>query len=287
MNQQQILKVLENEVTVRRPGSPPLTHRQKFERDRKRAGYRSIICEGDSWFRNVSRWTTIPQWLNSDKLGLDYKYAVLNLADAGHTAKQIADNIYPAARDVERYQPDIFALSAGGNDLLNSTNLQQIIARKGDAGYLVEARFLAFTKTLAADIWTIASEIEAASHQIPIFWHSYDYPIPSGKGIVLGPITVGPWLKPALEAKGYHDAAEQRKVVKHILDRFSDAQKSIVKWIRSGKADKAVKPNIHFVNLKGTVPDEKKWPDEIHPDSGSNKVLAKKIKDAIHAAVPR
>lgn len=273
----------ENAELLARPPQRPPTHREKFEKDRKRDGYKSLICEGDSWFRNISRWTTIPDWLNQDKLGFEYQFAVLNQAQAGDTAAEIARNISSITRDISKYHPNGFALSAGGNDLLERTSLSRILARRGSATYFNTRELEKFTKALAANIWTITASAELNSSGIPIFWHTYDYPIPSGIGIHLGPFgIVGPWLKPALESKGYRNNDEMRRVIHAVLDEFTKIQKSIIRWISSGSTNSELRPTVHLVNLKGTVPDESNWPDEIHPNSSANRFLARKFKTEIN-----
>ncbi len=268
-----------------RPDPSLPSHEEKFRKDRLK--WPSLICEGDSWFRNPGRFVTIPQHLNQDKLGYSSKLAILNRASPGDTAEGILHGLGRAYEDVRKYRPNGFLLSAGGNDLLNPSNLRSIIKpRTGNGDFFNEEKMTAFEQELGQTYIDILATLNSAQPGMPIFLHGYDYPHVTGRGIGFGPIMIGPWLKPVIETeRGYRLKSEQQALVRQTIQRLEGVQKNAMSILTEWCKKKGVRCSLHHVNLKGTVPSADDWLDEIHPSSTSNKKLATKIKAAVMSVI--
>lgn len=258
-----------------RPDPSLPSHEERFKKDRLK--WPSLICEGDSWFRNPGRFTTIPQHLNQDKL------AILNRASPGHTAEQILHELGRAYEDVRRYRPNAFLLSAGGNDLLNISNLRKIIKpRTGSGDFFNEEKMTAFEGELGQIYIDILATLNSAQPGMPILLHGYDYPHVTGRGIGLGPIMAGPWLQPVIETeRGYRLKSEQKALIRQTILRLEAVQKNAMAILTRWCRERGIPCSLHHINLKGTVPSASDWPDEIHPNSSSNRRLAAKVKAAV------
>jgi len=255
---------------------------------RERHNRPALICEGDSWFRNPTRWATIPEFLRQDTLGdYSYRFAVLNRASPGDTAEDILNGLGRVYDDVKKYQPQGFLLSAGGNDLLAPDNLRAILReRTGTSDFFNENEWKSFEERLGNYYVKILTSINSASPGMPMFLHGYDYPHASGKGIGLGRLQVGPWLYPVIvKEKGYTLATEQKTLIRETVVRFESIQKGVIKLLKEWGRSQNIRFSLHHINLRGTVPDVKEWGDEIHPKTPANKRLAAKVKAAIHKVI--
>ncbi|MDB5931132.1 MAG: hypothetical protein JWR60_2839 [Polaromonas sp.] len=102
----------------------------------------------------------------------------------------------------------------------------------------------------------------AYTHTVPgckIVMHTYDYAIPTGKGIFGG----AGWLKPALQAAGVPDNLHHA-CVKHLLDAFQQVLNAIA----------AMDPlNLLVVDSRNTLAPHE-WANELHPSSAGFKKIA-------------
>ena len=281
MSHQALRELLEAErLRSPAPIADPMTPEKRFKRMRRKSGVASILCEGDSWFDNIARHTTITGWWWKDRLGRDPLFAVLSRAHAASTAESVAARINQLVNDTKKYKPHGVALSVGGNDLLDPKHIESLIGPEGSSRAMVPSQALVLSKRLFKNMWEITSKLDHADPGVPQFWHSYDYPQPSGIGVNLGGIPLaGPWLADVLTTKGYSTSSEKRKVVKQLLDEFFKIQTEITRVIRRGNNGR--KPKLNLVNLRNTLPESLEWPDEIHPSSDGFHMLAHRYKKAI------
>jgi hypothetical protein len=113
---------------------------------------------------------------------------------------------------------------------------------------------------LGALIYQIWRAFGKDGRQPDIFLHSYDYPVPDGRGFSLAALKVtGPWLAQAMdECRVPKDMALRRAVCRNLIDRLH------AEFARY--ADPARK--IHLIDSRGCLvaPDYKAdWDNELHP----------------------
>lgn len=237
----------------------------EFERG-IRMGRKAFVCEGDSWFENKSRLKSIPYVLRTNRLGGRAPYTNLNYASGGDWARDVAENLDRSLDALSKYSRHRlnFALSAGGNDLLDQANLERILIENpgGDFDAIDPGGFAAFGQELSDSVLSIFRRVNETSPGIPIFWNGYDYPVASNIGIRFFLFQLaGPWIYQPLHDKGYHSVDEKRDVVRQIVDAFFSLQEEIVLEFRDEGG------LVHLVDLRGVVQDEADWGDEIHPSS--------------------
>jgi hypothetical protein len=109
-----------------------------------------------------------------------------------------------------------------------------------------------------------------------IFTHSYDYAIPSGKGVrILGIEAAGGWLKDVMDARQI-PARTQQEIVDHMLASFDDMlirlEQTHDKW--------------RHIRTQGTLADSE-WGDELHPTSAGFKKVAAKFQAALADVFPK
>jgi hypothetical protein len=112
----------------------------------------------------------------------------------------------------------------------------------------------------------IAGLTQIAEHYlqrpIPIVTHSYDYPIPDGRGVLggFGPLP-GPWLQPGFREKGYDDLDANIKVMKTLIDVFNGALDALSNLPQFA--------HVHHLDLRRTLAADstykKDWANELHP----------------------
>ncbi len=209
-------------------------------------GYRKLrlLEEGDSWHQ-------YPVLLNDvvDVL-MQNKYAVASLAAAGDTAEGIAlAGEYVAA--IQKYDPDAFLLSMGGNDLLGTGNFSAILKpfEKGVAAkdLVRHSQMDQRIKTVIKHYHTVISKSLAVSPRLQICIHGYDYVHPKNKG---------KWLGGPLAKKGI-PLAIGREITGILLDNFNMALQKMARQYPD---------NVHYSDLrKSADKGAGSWFDEIHP----------------------
>lgn len=110
--------------------------------------------------------------------------------------------------------------------------------------------------------------------QCPLFIHTYDFAIPDGRGVCDD--TIGPWLKPSLDYRGWKDPARAGQVVKEFLLQFKATLLQIA----------AAHKNVICVETQGTLgPND--WCNELHPSPGGFDKIAAKFLAALKAVFPK
>ena len=109
-----------------------------------------------------------------------------------------------------------------------------------------------------------------------IYFHGYDWAIPSGKGVKAYGIQVGPSMKPHLEKKGITDPADQRKIIHDLLKRLPPP---------CGTPLVAAHQDVVWVDTPGTL-HTGEWNDEIHPTRDGFEKIAKKFRKELKTQFP-
>ena len=138
----------------------------------------------------------------------------LNEAVPGRDSAQWKLSLPRIQREIGTFRFDAILLSSGGNDVVGDELLEYVkTAAQAQAAGTINwgpippevfdhVRLELFEHALGyaiADFREIVQYRNMYSPGTIIFVHTYDYIYPSGDPFELGPITVGPWAKPALD----------------------------------------------------------------------------------------
>lgn len=223
-----------------------------------------IVSEGDSWFQ-------YPILLEDTIDHLYAKgYAVRSLDAAGDTLENmLKDREYIEA--IRESNASILLLSAGGNDALGGGNLRAHL-RDFDPALSPAAHVLPSFEQLLdhalAMVERVLREVEAEPGVVTIC-HGYDHVIPNA----------GKWLGVPMGARGIVDAAVQRAIAAHLIDRFNERLSHLV----SRFGERAL-----HVNARGAVGNRLgNWHDELHPKEPGYARVADRFDLAIREAVVR
>jgi hypothetical protein len=120
----------------------------------------------------------------------------------------------------------------------------------GIADFMLKNYFRNAFEEIIHSIWNIDSSIN-------IITHGYGYAVPDGRAVVrfLGLSFVGPWLRPALTAKGYDQKNEREKIIWELIDIFNDMLDEL--------ANDDEQKRIHYINLRSSLKLED-WENELH-----------------------
>jgi hypothetical protein len=126
---------------------------------------------------------------------------------------------------------------------------------------------------LIHDVWW-AAEANQRLRMPKIFLHTYDYPVPDGRGFKLPGIKVtGPWLKNSMDAAHVPDDFDFRNAVtRTLIDRLAGMLQTLHQPER----------NVFLIDSRGALRSDKAnymtdWDNELHPTpSGFDTVVASK-----------
>ncbi|MCH7497888.1 MAG: trypsin-like peptidase domain-containing protein [Candidatus Marinimicrobia bacterium] len=243
-----------------------------------------LVAEGDSWFDySIGGFDII------DYLKWHHGYRIKNISQAGDTLDNMAWgteydrnwNPKPPPLDetleaVRKYRPSIVLLSGGGNDIAGPEFLsllnhkqsgQQQPLRQPFTDFVLKTYFLKAYEKIIDSIWKIDRKIE-------IITHGYGYGLPNGLGAIriLGHAFVGPWLRPALSAKGYFLKQERRAIVREVMDGFNEMLAALA----------AGDNRIHYIDLRGEIK-ESEWENELHLSNSGYRRMARKFDAKIRS----
>jgi len=224
------------------------------------------LCFGDSWFQYPPRPIDIEK-----QLARTFRDTLfLNEGVAGRDSATWKIGLPRVQREIGAFRFDAILLSNGGNDIVG-TELREYLKTPAQAQAIGSTawgeippevfdhvRLELFEYALGyaiRDFREVVQYRDMYSRDSIIFVHTYDYIYPSGDSFKLGPITVGPWAKPALDDVGLTDPAQQRIVTNWLLDQFA----------RELKAFASQNANMRVVDSRGTLTSKRQWVNEIHP----------------------
>lgn len=225
-----------------------------------------IVDEGDSWFQ-------YPLLLEDtiDHLGNDADKAIMSLSAAGDLVDAMAGRreYMQALQDTGAR---IMLLSGGGNDLLGSGNLSNVLLPyapgKAPGDLLNEAALAAQVERILNDYRRILDDIGGHFPAVQVFGHAYDLPVPQPGG---------KWIGAPLEARGI-PLDIGREVVGLIVQRFTRDMQTLA----------AGYGNFTFVDMRGVIgASAQSWHDELHPKSAGYGRVAERFRKAIGDHVAR
>mgnify|MGYP001793365761 CR=1 FL=1 len=254
--------------------------RDELLRDALNRGKPRIFGEGDSWFDFPF---PIFDPGSSDVLDVllsRFNYAVRRTSRRGDTLANMCteENIRNTVDLCRSHNAIIFLFSGGGNDLFSGepqldSQFFLLLNQKTSNNPPIKNQELSdFLKYLGALIIRMVDGVSALG--IKTVMAGYGYAIPSGKAAFRIPgLSVGPWLKPALEARGYIEFNEQREIVNSFVDYFNDLLQEIQKMREDSF--------IHL-DLRKIIIDEF-WRDELHLDPDGFELVGAKFNEAIQS----
>jgi len=254
----------------------------------------SLVAQGDSWFDYPTSWDLI-DWLSNyhghdiDSIGVagstlnDIVYGPVPKNWLGISQSDDTDRMAELINRIDEKKPQAVLLSGGGNDVagpeffsfLNNalSKLENPNAKVLD-GVLNET----FVKAYEDLIETITAKAQQMGCNLPIFVHGYDYPWPDGRGFTCFNL-VGPWFDDTFNKKNfpYDDDEAKLKVRYNILKVFMDGFNVMMAGL-----EQKYPGVVHYVDLRGTLPDRDEWANELHPKKEGFGKLADKINLALH-----
>lgn len=266
-------------TTASLPYSPEFTHR--------------LLAEGDSWFSI----NAVPGTNLLHALTFEHPTIILNIAEPGDRIVRMSTLVKnPWLRKFTTESNfaarwDLLLLSGGGNDLIDS--LDAILKTPAVAGSTDPVDYVD-----APQLADLIDKIQKGFRRLadlrdqpgstcagkPIVTHMYDYvtPRPSPARFFLGD-ALGPWLLPALEAKGV-PAEVHMPVARLLLGHLGDAIHALTEGPE--RID-----NFHVVrtrealapapaDARGRVGD---WENEIHPSAEGYRKLSELVSPRVRS----
>lgn len=252
-----------------------------------------VLAEGDSWFTIGG----VPPWNLLFSLEFPTTNIVVTLAKPGDTLKSMADiannsDLRFAMDKLHGYKWDAILLSAGGNDLIDyasgKTSEDSILippnergAVHGPADYVDQSKLkqlMDYIQEGFRRVVQLRDGPKSSCTKAPIIVHTYDLVTPTNSPAKLGPITLGPWLFPALQ-RAMIPESDWLALSDYLLGVLRD---SILELGSPGAKQLA---NFHVVDTQGTITraelgsvgPSNDWLNEIHPTKEGYKKLAKKL----------
>lgn len=234
------------------------------------------LCFGDSWFQYVPHPTDLNKQIARAFKGTLF----LNEGVAGRESAMWKRALPRIQREIASYGFDAILLSNGGNDIVGS-ELREFVKEADrpqspgsfDWGVLPplvmdHVRLATFQRALEyaiTDLEEVIQMRDAYSRKSIIFVHSYAYIWPSGDAFKLGPITVGPWVKPSLTAVSVTKIDDQRVITSWLVDQFFKRLQMLV----------SQHPNMRLIDSRNALPNRRQWENEIHPVRSGFELIAK------------
>lgn len=241
-----------------------------------------ILSEGDSWF-------SYPLVRNlADHVEMMGDFSMLRLETIGDEAREILAAGGAQYRKIcyylKRYPFELLMFSGGGNDIVGE-HMPKWLRADVPAGspwnaYLHVQALDARLDEIVAAYARLVSARDELRPGCRIVTHTYDYAVPDGRPAraVLGLVTIGPWIRPYLDAAGLTDPAGQQALSNAMLDRYAERMLALAQSV----------DDFHVVDTRGTLPaDRVHWNDEIHPTGTGFRELAEKWREVLRALFPR
>jgi hypothetical protein len=285
---------------------------RRFNRLKKKKSFRSnnkiILAEGDSWFEYPWFIRDVVDWI----LKLS-PYPVYSLAFGGDW---VANILYEGEYidELSLYQPEIFLISGGGNDIVGEQRLAKLVHKRSQVnpeilpgdypeidklkadGYtekqskriVVGRKFMNKDFTALINLFRIMYsllfqriEMSGKFSDMKIITQGYDFAIPSNNRnpfLFLPRLLMsnGKWLYYPLLLKGITDREEQRSVISALIYEFNEM------LIETGKARR----QVYHIDSRGALA-ENEWADELHPKRKAFRRISQTFLECIKSTDPK
>ncbi|BAQ67154.1 trypsin-like peptidase domain-containing protein [Geminocystis sp. NIES-3709] len=246
-----------------------------------------LVAEGDSWFDYAPAGLDIIACLKHF-----FNYKIYNVSKAGDTLDNMAwgttfdqrrwqrdrSPLEETLAAIEKHRPPVVLLSGGGNDIAGDELLSFLNhkisglppLRSDYTRFMLKDYFLQIFRFISNEIWKKDANIH-------IVVHGYGYPIPDGRAVIrlLGFSFVGPWLRPALVAKGYEQRTEQQQIMRDLIDDFNSMLEQFA----------ATDSRLHYVDLRSLISDSD-WQNELHLKNSGYRRVAGAFNQVIRPLIP-
>lgn len=252
-------------------------------RDRKKANPEAVgmLIEGDSWFDYPQPLSTnIPTEL---KRSFGDKIVQLDKSKIGEDAREmLCGEQYEVLFDImarRKLAFDCILFSGGGNDIVASNLPVLLNTYQPGFGWEDCLNMTRFRRRLLEiehvylDLADLRDDYQPSAY---IFTQSYDYAIPSGKGVrIFGFEVAGKWIKARMDAENIPDKF-QRTILDYMLAEFDNLLIRLEQTI----------PGCVHVRTQGTLK-ESDWANELHPTTAGFKKITAKYVDALTRVFPK
>ncbi len=256
-----------------------------------------LVAEGDSWFQ-------FPILVDEILDHLSDKYAILSLAAAGDTAKNMVDG--PEESGGREYMINLrrqkehvraFLFSAAGNDIIGEDPdteksalfdiLKDFNGNEADIDGHIDGGVLnTRLNTLRTAYTRVITDVRAEPglETLPIIIHGYDYtfPFPHIDNDPRNPIHAAnnEWLGEPLDQRHFPTTTQTQRNLRHnIVKRLIDHLYDMLNELAQTHND------VLVVNCRGAMPNLTDWIDEIHgTDEGFAKVT-QRFRDTLDTAL--
>jgi len=238
-----------------------------------------VLAEGDSWF-------THPNTFIKGKSLINYlnEYKTVNIVSMASPGDLLNKYSYPPNIDwkyatnqdwLKGDKYDIVLISGGGNDILGS-DFEDFVYKKESnedryGKHLInKEKYKMVMNSIEKAVSDIRNTVDDyIGDNVYIAMHGYGYAYPSGKAYELlgGLIRFGPWLQHSLSDLGIDSRDEQVEIINELVDIFNEELRSFEESIE----------NFKYINLRDVL-GQNDWDDEMHPNAGGRRALAKKIR---------
>lgn len=227
-----------------------------------------VVAEGDSWFQYPFLLRDTIDQLADLK---HFQYAIYGLSEASDLLDNIIreDEISAA---IERENPDVFLISAGGNDMIGNgraANLVHKYATRRKAENYPNEHYDQFLLELDKLYRGLFTHLLTLRPHLKIVCHGYDNVIPQD----------GPWLGKPLLSRGIKNKVLQRRIIAEMIRRFNTVMKKLAADFRG---------SVYYVDCQKLIGGVAMWHDELHPKNAGFFKVARKfdkmIKLALHEA---
>jgi hypothetical protein len=278
-------------------------------------GNLKVVAEGDSWFQFPIFVKDLIDWLMDCP-----KLAIYSIAAAGDwMANMIYEGKY--IEELSIHNPDIFLISAGGNDFIASNRLAIMVDRNSNCRHCftetelsklglteqenkrfleiqkyINPEFYAFIWTLKTQYWILFDRLSTSRKfsKLKIITQGYDNVIPSFKRrwswqypwqyFVNGVVNTGQWLKRPLQIKGFNEGDLQIWIMRFLI--FMVNQMFIDLATRRNEDGSYKFPNVFHIDCRNTAKGYHDWFDEIHLKSHVYKKIADTYLKCIFSTIP-
>ena len=245
-----------------------------------------IVSEGDSWFQFPFVIKDVIDHLGSD-------YLIWSNGAAGDTADNMLLNNseYMTALDEQADKVSAFLLSAAGNDVIGQDEsgvpvlaslLYKRTASRRTADELINTAALGKVMgKLKRAYLKVISDVRSDGRftTLPILVHGYDYalPFPHSNNDLRDPYWAAndEWLGAPMKDKGIMEHAVRIEIVERLIQTLYRMLCNIA----------TTNPNVHVVDVRGTLTRVRHWADEIHGTSAGFRLIAAKFRQVLNKVV--
>lgn len=243
-----------------------------------------MLAHGDSWFdypldgNDISLHSTdiIAQL---SQMG-DVKPLILNVSHFGDaTTTELAlpkqQRLMAALSDPKNWgasgKPDAILFSGGGDDMAGDQFCIYLDENVPGSNGLDASRFEGVLGSILASYRDLFVFRDRHASGVPIFGHTYDFPIPNG----VHPVCSGPWLQPSLSFAGWTELSDGVRILHDTLQTFANVLSRLA----------TPENGFSLVDTQGTLA-ATDWANELHPTPSGFQMIANRFLEQLRLAFP-